>query len=651
MNIKILDSWLHEYLETKAKPKEIAEKLSLTSVSIERIEEYKGDHLYDIEVTTNRSDLMSVVGLAREASAVLPQSGIEASFTPPSLKKPSAIKPKVSIEIKNDPTLVNRVCAVALEVTVKPSPAIIVDRLESSDIRYLNNVIDVTNYVMRTIGHPTHVFDLDRLDTDTIIIRESKKGEKITTLDKKEHILPGGDIVATDKAGRIIDLLGIMGLENSVITQETKRILFFIDNNKATRMRKTSMSLALRSEAAQLNEKEIDPELAMDALLYGIELYKEIAEAEIISEIIDIYPNKPKQKTITVSEQKINTVIGQHIPLERAEKILTSLGFIVTIKGDILKATVPSFRLHDIDREEDLIEEIARVYGYHNLPSVLPPLDAHAIRSLGYNPFYWENRVKEAMKYWGFTETYTYSLVSEAIYEGPIESAVKLKNPLDEEHIYMRKTLIPSLLSVVHENRSRSEMQIFEIANTYEKKADDLPSETRMLAGIMKKPHADFYEARGLIEQVTTDLGITLLRFSPTTRGGVGADINIGRENIGSIEVLDEDLINFELNFEKLIKHASLKKTFMPLAKYPPIIEDLAFTVPEAVQTGDIIETIKKVSELIVTVTLLDKYQTTRTFHITYQDRQKNLTSEDAAKIRKKIQSTLKEKHRVELKT
>src|SRR3990167_3941658 len=228
MNIKILDSWLREFLQAKATPKQISQNLSLTSVSIERIQAYKKDFIYDIEVTTNRPDLASVSGIAREASAVLPQFGIDAKYTPPSLSKPKDIKEKTKVTIVNDKTIVNRVCAVAMEVTVKPPPDKITERLLTSDIRSLNNIIDITNYVMRTIGHPTHVFDFDRLQTDKLLIRESRKGEEIETLDGKKHILPGGDIVAEDAKGKIVDLLGIMGLENSVVSDKTKRILFFI---------------------------------------------------------------------------------------------------------------------------------------------------------------------------------------------------------------------------------------------------------------------------------------------------------------------------------------------------------------------------------------------------------------------------------------
>ena len=195
MNIKILDSWLREYVKTKATPQKIGDLLSLSSVSVERIEKYGEDFVYDIEVTTNRPDLMSVLGIARETATVLKQNGIEADFLPLKLSSVQTSK-KNLIEIKSDPKLVNRLYAVVMEVEIKDSPKEISQRLEASGTRSLNNLIDVTNYVMKVIGHPTHVFDFDRLNTKTLTIREAKKGEIIKTLDDKQYILKGGETVA-----------------------------------------------------------------------------------------------------------------------------------------------------------------------------------------------------------------------------------------------------------------------------------------------------------------------------------------------------------------------------------------------------------------------------------------------------------------------
>lgn len=650
MNIKILDSWLREYLKTKASASKIAEVLSLTSASVEKLEKIDKDYLYDIEVTTNRPDLMSVIGLAREAAAALPQFSIETKFIPAKLEKPKDIpKENLPIEIQNDPELVNRICAVIMGIDLKQSSPDVKKRLEAAGIRSLNNVIDVTNYVMREIGHPTHVFDYDKLITKKIIIRKSKKGEKIKTLDGKGYILGGEDIVADNGKGEVLDLIGIMGLENSVITNQTKRILFFINNNKPNLIRKTSMSLGIRTEAAILNEKEIDPQLAMNALLRGIELYKKIADGEIASKIIDIYPNKPKTKQVIISQEKINSVIGVKIPLKTSLTILKRLGFEVDAKGNLITLTVPYWRNGDIKIEEDIIEEIARIYGYHKLPDIIPPSTGVEAYHQSEDPFYWEKRVKNALKYWGFTEAYTYSFVSEELYEGPVEEAVGIQNPLTEEFVYMRRTLVPSLLKVVSDNKTHEEIKIFEISNIYRKKTGNLPDEILTLGGVIKKTGISFFEVKGLLEQLFSDLGIQNAKYKKRN-SGEGAEIYIEEEYAGDIEILESNLINFEINFEIIKKHGTLKKIYRSIPKYPPIIEDLAFVADLNISTEKIINEIEKQNAIIKKVFLYDRYKNLRTFRIIYQHPQRNLTNEEVTPIRNRIIKTLEEKFKAKLK-
>lgn len=642
MNIKILDSWLRDYVKTTASAKEIAEKLSLTSVSVERLEKYKDDFIYEIEVTTNRPDLMSVLGIARETATVLRHLGFKAEFVPLKFTKPETKGLAKLIEIRNDPKLVQRICAVVMEVQVKDSPGFLKERLETSGLRSLNNLIDITNYVMRTIGHPAHVFDFDRLNTKTLTIREAKNGEKIRTLDGKEYKLYGGEIIAENDKQNIVDLLGIMGLENSVVTNETKRILYFIDNNDKSHIREASMSLGIRTEAAILNEKGLDCELSYEALLYGIKLFTNIANGKLISEIVDIYPKKASEKEVEVLQSKINSVIGVEIPIGVSSKILTNLGFENKILGGRLRIKVPTFRSNDIELEEDIIEEIARIYGYYNLPSKLPLIPFNLESSPTVNEFFFEKRVRDALKYWGFTECYTYSMVSAELLEGPEEEAIKIENPLTEDFTHMRKTLVPSLLKVISDNKKQHEVKIFELAKVYLKQNGGLPKEQSMLAGVTKKTNVSFYEIKGLIEQLLADLGISNLVFKNSQKGGLGASIYIDKEYLGEIEVLDSFLIDFEINFNAILEHANLKKEYKPLNKYPFLTEDITVVIDDDVKTQDIITEIEKQSELISAVTFVDKFKNSRTFHIVYQHQDKNLTSEDVTEIRKNITSALK---------
>jgi phenylalanyl-tRNA synthetase beta chain len=299
-----------------------------------------------------------------------------------------------------------------------------------------------------------------------------------------------------------------------------------------------------------------------------------------------------------------------------------------------------------VEIEEDIIEEIARIYGYYNLPSRLPS-QTQIIPHNFANEFYWENRIKQAMKYWGFIETYTYSMVSQELFEGPLEEAVEINNPLNEEFVYMRKTLVPSLLKVVSENKSSETIKIFEIANVYNKKPNDLPEEVLTFAGVIKKEKVSFYEIKGVIEQLCFDLGIKNLSFKQSEKAGNGASIYINKEYLGEIEMLDTHLIDFELNFALLLEFATQKKEYKPLNKFPPIVEDLSVVVGVDIKTEDLIKTIQSQSGLITEVSLKDSYKDSRTFHINYQDPQKNLTNEEVSKIREKIITSLKKEFKV----
>lgn len=664
MNIKIVDSWLREFLDTKATPKEIARKLSLTSVSVERTEKIGDDYVYDIEVTTNRPDLMSVQGIAREAAAVLPEQGISAKFIEPKLPQVFNAEISFPLDLQNDPKLVNRIMAVVMEVEIGESPKKIKDRLEKTGIRSINNVIDVTNYVMREVGHPAHVFDFDLLSSKKMIIRESKPGELLTTLDGKQYRLTGGDIVADDGNGEIIDLLGVMGTANSVVRNNTKRILFFLDNNNPRKIRKTSMNLGIRTEAAIINEKGIDPEQTALAFRRGVELYKEIAKGKVISKTLDIYPNRPKTRSIKIAIEKINNVIGIGVDSKKITRILTDLGFKAKLNNSEIEIGVPTIRLNDVFIDEDIIEEIARVYGYHKLPSTVPTFLNNKITPYA-NAFYYEERVKNTLKSWGFVEVYSYSLVSEDLYVGPIEKAIKLKNPLSEDMVYLRNSLIPSLIEVTENNKSKENLKIFEISNTYHKRVkahsasvrqaqdkssgQDLPEERLTLAGVIKKKNVSFFEAKGLLETLFDDLGISEYKFKNKT-DGPGAEVFVLNELIGYIEIFNNNLIDFEINFHQLLKHASLKKTYKPLGKFPAVIEDLTLIIDESISTEELINEIKLQDSLIEEVTLKDQFELSRTFHIIYKSQDRNLTNKEVSEIRGNIISAVQKKFGAQVK-
>lgn len=640
MNILIPNSWLREFLETNATPKQFAEAMSLTSVSIERMDKVHDDIVFDIEVTTNRPDLMSVEGIAREASAVLLQAGYKAKFIPLSATDyQNSPAGKNLLEIESDPSLVNRILAVVMEINLDSSPKIVSSRLEKTGIRSKNNVIDVTNYIMREVGHPAHVFDYDRLKEGYLKIRKSKKGEKIVTLDNKEFVLKGDDIIAVNKANEIVDLLGIMGCANSVVIDSTKRVVLFLDNNNPSLLRKTSMSLGIRSEAVILNEKGVDPEIMIQTFNRGIELLIKYANGKVISKIIDIYPNKPKSVIIKVNQGLIKKIIGIEIDNKVIFEILRNLDFKVIIKGDEFIIDVPTRRIDDILIPEDIIEEIARVYGYHKIPNVLPNTVAKSYFHLGQSEFYWVKKIKNALLFWGFNEVYCYSMVSEELFEGPIENALKIRNPLTDDRVYLRNSIIPSLLEVAKQNKNRDVQKLFEISNVYIKNKSGLPDEIQHLGILLKDSITTFFDAKGITEQLFALLGITSYEFKKNQQTVDGVSIIVEKKVVGFIQI--DEIITIDLDLSFVLNYANLEKVYNPASKFPPIIEDVRVEMNTHYTFSEIENEIKNIDPLVNSVELLDVYEKKKTFRITYLDHSSNLTNSQIIPIRLEINKML----------
>lgn len=671
MNILIPDSWLREYLATKAKPKKIARCLSLCGASVERLIKSKDDWIYDIEITSNRVDMASVAGIAREAAAILPQFGIPAKLKkePYQEHKKKNLKlkvktkiPQLKVIIKNQ-SLCPRFTAVLLDnVKVKPSSKIIRQRLEKVGLRSLNNVIDISNYLMHKLGQPVHVFDYDKIKKAVIIVRESKKGEKITTLDAKTHVLPGKDIVIEDGSGHLIDLCGIMGGQNSAVDGKTKRVLLFVQNYEPGHIRKTSMNLAQRTEAANLFEKQVDSELVMSTLIQGVQLIKKQAEAKMASQIIDIYPQPYKPKTIKITLQLIKLYLGLPIQLNKVIKILQSLGFKTEATADKsqLLVTVPSWRIKDVSIPEDLIEEIARIYGYRNLPSQLP---SGQLPSRPTNQTYeLESKVKNCLSNWGYTETYTYSMQSKDQIKNCLlnkKNHLKISNPLTQEWVYMRRSLIPSLLTVINQNQGENQqIKIFELSQVYLKKNRGLPEEKLNLV-IAQNGKNQFYQLKGIMEVLLKTLGIKEYQLKPETDSWLfnpakTAKIVSQAKILGSIGEIKAKIINnfelktpvvlLELDFEAIADLSDPKKSFTSLPLYPPVIEDLTFIIEPRVYYSQIIKLIKSISSIIQKIELIDSYKKSKTFRIIYQHPRKNLSSKEVSQVRKAIINQVRKK-------
>ncbi len=644
MDILIQDAWLREFLKTDATNKEIAKYLSLCGPSIEKTIKTEYGDVYAVEVTTNRMDTACIYGIAREALAILPRFKKKAVLKLQNTNSNYKFVSKVSyLKTDIDPKLCPRFTAVLIKnVKLAESPQVVKERLTASNIRPINNVVDISNYIMLELGQPVHTFDYDKIQNHLMVLRESQREERITTLDNATYTLPGGDIVIEDASEKLIDLCGIMGGKSSAVDENSKNILLFVQNYNPAKIRKTSMILAKRSQASSLFEKGIDSEQVKIAILRAVNMFIKLTKGTPEKEILDIYPSPYKKNVIKLNLEQIVSKLGIDISKNDISNILFPLGFKSSWQQNLLKVEVPSLRAGDINIPEDIIEEIARIYGYHNLPSEI--MTGKIPDKPNESGFAFEDRVKDILKGYGGCEIYTLSLVSK---ENTQENSLELKNPLGEEYKYLRTSLIYSLKEAAKDNlKGDAPFHLFEIANVYIPKSEDLPDEKMTLAGVFA--NTDFRKAKGIVESLLSELNINadfiqeeLKAFIPGQR----ISIKVDAKDIGQFGNLEGgDFIYYEFDIQTLYKLSKNIKKYVPISLYPPQIEDITLTFPEKTKIGEVVKQIRKTDKLIDLVELKDTYKDSFTFRICYRDPNKNLTDEEVCKIRIKIIGSVKSK-------
>ncbi len=672
MNILIPHHWLLDHLETQATPEQIRTQLSLAGPSVERVELKEGEPVYDIEITTNRVDSMSVYGIAREAAVILNYAQISAKLKP--LDLPSIAEVKLETETLPLPEVINkthvikRAMAVVLtNISTKETPAWMAKRLKQIDQNVHWAAIDITNYVTHELGHPCHAFDYDKIMQlgGQIIIDEAKKDEVFQTLDEETYKTVGGEIVFRAKDGTIIDLPAIKGTANTAVDENTKNILFWIENMEPEKVRFTSMTHDIRTIAAQLNEKNVDPYLAEPTLVKGIELYRKLVGAKTASSIKDWFFKKTKPEEVVVPLDVFKRYLGFELPKETIVSILTQLGCQVTEEKSKLRVTPPTYR-HDLSIPVDFVEEVARIYGYHNLPGKIMDGPLPLVRPKD-DTFDLENKIRYFLSGMGLYEVYTYSLVSKELAEAsgyPLKEHLKLANPLTDDKVYLKRSLMPSLAQVIKTNPTEKHLSVFEIAKVYHPQGEktERPKEVIKLGFAFRQ---NWRQARGVLEALFDKLFIYNYQFIPTknnlyaqikvTQGKKQVDLGIIKPAKISFETKqaktyqDETLYLAEIDILSLASVAQKHPQYKPLAKTTPIIEDLTFEVPETEKIGLVMETIHSSSPLINQVKLKDIYQNRYTFSIYYLDPEKNLSDMDVAPLRKQVVDTLVKKHRCRL--
>jgi phenylalanyl-tRNA synthetase beta chain len=645
--------------------KDIKEVLNLQSAVI------------DFEITSNRADCLSVVGMARETAATL---GI--TYTMPSTTFNETCKEDITnsykVEIRDE--LCRRYMLRGVKnIKIAPSPQWMQERLLEADVRPINNLVDITNFVMLELGQPMHAFDVREITSNTIVVERAKEGEKFTTLDGVERTL---DInVLNIKDGeKTIGLAGIMGGLDSEVKEDTSMVVFEFANFNGLNIRNSSKRLGLRTEASSKFEKDLDPNLVEVAMMRACALVEELGAGEVMTGVIDIYNNPTKSHFLEVDSTWINKFLGSNIDKETMKKYLDSLDLKTTISGDILIVECPTFR-SDLEIREDVAEEVARIHGYNNFSSTLPSCDTTKGGKSTKQKL--EEKVISTLVSSGLNQSISYSFVSNKIFDklqipenSDLRKAVEIRNPLGEDFKIMRTTTLSSMMESLSRNyaKSNESAMLFEIGKVYIKNQDEnkLPEE-RNIVTLGMYGNLDYLELKGVVENILNGLGVNNPSFkreseNPTFHPGKTAALYIGKDYVGVMGEIHPDVANnydmdircfvAELNLDLLMKNANTDKKYKALPKFPAVTRDIALLVDDEVLVQEIEETIKKQGGgILESVKLFDIYKGKQipdgkksvAYAIVYRNLEKTLTDNEVNKVHDKILRSLEHKLGAEL--
>ncbi len=691
--MKISLNWLKDYVSLKEQPRKIAELLTfagLEAKSVEAVPDLK-DHVMEIEITSNRPDWLSHVGVAREIAAVANRKLTYPDWENRETKGKNAFvrnrKKILPVEIQD-----NKLCpyysACLLEnIEFGESPDFIKNRLRAVGLRPINLIVDVTNYVLHEIGQPLHAFDWDRLSQEKILVRRAREKETIRAINGTEYPLNREDLLITDGV-RPIAIGGVMGGMESEVSLATKNILLESAYFFPATVRKTSQRLALTSESSYRFERGVDPaavDTGRERAIYLIRKY-----AKKIGSVSVVYKGgrvPKKEGTIKFPLSEIHRILGVDLAPQKVSHYLHSLGLSVRPgKKGVMSVGIPSFR-QDLTRPVDLVEEVARLYGYDRIPGTLPDLKPVYIKEDVLRKT--EEQVRDAALGSGFNEVVTFSLVSEKVFEklgttlGPVTRVV---NPQNKELTLMRPTLFPSMLDVVKTNfyhSSAGDIKIFEIANVYgPEKNHDLPKEELTfaagLAGV-RDPHwlekgrkYTLFDLKGIFEQMFVALGIRGIRFAPAENLFLSQAFSMDLEGksfgiLGKVSNavkayydIPADIFVGEASLEKMAQAARFERSFKPLPKYPASRRDMAFIFGESVPAGEVIRHAQSLElEFIRRVDILDLYhggqisagKKSLAFSIEYRSDDRTLTAEEVNELHAKVVQAVKQHFGAELRS
>ena len=626
------------------------------------------DTVVDFEITNNRPDCYSIIGLARESAAAF---GLPMMHHEPVVKGSDAgsIYEKLDVEVPAE-ELCNRYTArMVANVKIGPSPKWLRQRLRANGVRPINNIVDITNYVMLEYGQPMHAFDYRYVSSGKIVVREAEAGETLTTLDGNVRNLKPGMLVIADE-DRAIGLAGIMGGENSEIMDDTTTVVFESANFDGTSIRQTALALGMRTDASGKFEKHLDPMMTVPAVERACELVELLQCGDVLDGMIDVINYVPQPKTVALEPEKINALLGTNIPKEEMVKYLNLLE--VPVEGD--QILVPSWR-PDLNLMADIAEEVGRSFGYNEIPTT----DFKTSTQGGYSPVMkLEAKAGAVCRSLGYSEIITYSFVSPAIFDQirlPADSALrntlKIQNPLGEDTSVMRTTALPSMLDILSRNNNyhNKNVKLYEIAKIYlPTPGEVLPREPKILVLGSYGEGVNFFTLKGQVEALLTNLRIkkasyAALKDNPSYHPGRCAKVTVDGVDVGVIGQIhplvaknygiEGEVYCAELSFTALVDLQLPEPTYVPLPKYPAVSRDLSFICDEAVTVAQAEDVISQAAgKLLRNIRLFDIYRGTGVaegkkslaFSLELRADDRTLTDADSEKVTANILAALSEK-------
>jgi len=623
------------------------------------------DVVVDFEILANRPDCLSVWGVSREAAVTM-----GTKFTPPEIKVetvPGKMEDFVHIDVQ-DTDLCPRYCArIIKNVKIGPSPMWMRKALHAAGVRAINNIVDITNYVMLETGHPMHAFDMAKVKDAHIIVRRAYEGEKIVTLDGKERDLTTDMLMIADQTNAT-GIAGVMGGEESEITEESKTVMFEIASFDRANIRQTTRALGMRTEASGRFERGVCAATCREAADRACQLVNLLGCGEVIDDVYDCYPNPKAQNVVKASVKRINDRIGMQVPADKMAQILASLYMEVAVDGDQLTVVAPAYR-EDIETEEDLSEEVLRIYGYEHITST--PLRGETTPGTRNPHMLMTDKIGRILSDKGLYEIRNFSFISPKLIEKlSLESGdvrlnpLKLLNPLGEDTSVMRSTLVPSVLGTLalNQNRNNEAAMLYEIAPIFDINArtkEGLPTEYSMLCIGGYGAKVDFYLVRDVVLDMLSRFGVfcdIVPGAQPYHHPGRAAKLLVGEEVIATVaEVHPETMAAFELTKRTVIAEVDLVKLFAlqskmghvhSLPKFPAVTRDIALVMDEATTVGSVMAQIRKSGGVLLEkAEMFDIYRGAQlgegkksvAFSLVFRNAERTLTDDDVNPLMQKI--------------